>query len=137
MLSTYAALLGRSLCALGCYDEAESLARFGRELGSEQDFATQMLWRQVQALVLAHRGEHVEAERLAREAIAIAEPTDALNYQADALCDLGEVLAAAGRGDEAAAAHEQALERYKRKKNLAMVAQVTPKLEELRKAAPA
>jgi hypothetical protein len=47
------------------------------------------------------------------------------------------VLAAAGRSAEAAAALGQALARYKRKKNLAMVAQVRPKLEELRKAAPA
>jgi class 3 adenylate cyclase/tetratricopeptide (TPR) repeat protein len=135
-LSTSAPALGRSLSALGRYDEADSLAQLGRELGGEQDFATQMLWRQVQALVLAHRGEHAEAERLAREAVEIAEPTDALNYQADALCDLAEVLAAAGRSVEAAAALEQALERYERKKNLAMVAQVRPKLEELHKAAP-
>jgi hypothetical protein len=41
------------------------------------------------------------------------------------------------RGDEAAEALEEALERYEQKKNLAMVAQVGPKLEELRKAAPA
>ena len=137
LLSTYAPQLGRSLCALGRYDEAEPLAQLGRELGGEQDVATQMLWRQVQALVHAHRGEHAEAERLAREAVAIAERTDALNFQGDALCDLAEVLAAAGRSDEAAAALEQALERYERKKNLAMIAQVHRRLDALRKAAPA
>ena len=93
LLSTFAALLGRSLCALGRYEEAEPLAQLGRELGGQQDFATQMLWRQVQALVHAHRGEHAEAERLAREAVAIAERTDGLNQQGDALCDLAEVLA--------------------------------------------
>jgi class 3 adenylate cyclase/tetratricopeptide (TPR) repeat protein len=136
-LSTYAPLLGRSLCALGRYDEAEPLAQLGRELGGEHDFASQMLWRQVQARVYAYRAQHGEAERLVREAVAIAEGTDALSLQGDALCDLADVLAAAGRGDEAAAALEQAVERYERKKNLAMVAQVRPKLEELRKAAPA
>jgi hypothetical protein len=47
------------------------------------------------------------------------------------------VLATAGRTEEAAGALQQALERYERKKNLAMVAQVRAKLEELRKAAPA
>ena len=128
-LSTSAPQLGRSLCALGRYDEAEPLARLGRELGSEHDFATQMLWRQVQARVDAHRGEHAQAERLAREAVAIGERTDALNSQGDALCDLAEVLAAAGRGDEAAAALEQALERYERKKNLAMVSHVHRRFE--------
>jgi tetratricopeptide (TPR) repeat protein len=91
-----------------------------------------MLWRQVQALVHAYRGEHAEAEALAREAVSISEHTDALSEQADALCDLAQVLAAASRTDEAASALEEALERYERKKNLAMVAQVKPKLEKLR-----
>ena len=94
-----------------------------------------MLWRQVQALVHAHRGEHAQAEPLAREAVAISEPTDALNFQGDALCDLAEVLAAAGRVEEAGVALAQALERYERKKNLAMVAQVQPRLEALRAGA--
>ena len=58
-----------------------------------------------------------------------------LNNQGDALCDLAEVLAAAGRTDEAAEALEQALKRYERKKNLAMVAQVRTKLEALRAGA--
>jgi class 3 adenylate cyclase len=136
-LSTLAPQLGRSLCALGRYDEAEPLAQLGRELGGEQDLVTQMLWRQVQARVQAHRGEHAEAERLAREAETIGEQTDALNLKGDALCDLAEVLAAAGRTDEAAAALEQALDRYERKKNLAMLAQVRRQLEALRGAAPA
>jgi class 3 adenylate cyclase/tetratricopeptide (TPR) repeat protein len=131
-LSTHAPQLGRSLCALGRYDEAEPLAQLGRELGHEQDLLTQMLWRQVQARVHAHRGEHSDAERLAREAEAIAERTDARNNQGHALCDLAEVLATAGRTEEAAQTLEQALERYERKKNLAMVAQVQPRLEALR-----
>jgi len=131
-LSTYAPELGRSLCALGRHDEAAPLAQLGRELGDEQDLVTQMLWRQVQARVHAHRGEHAEAERLAREAVEIAKLTDALNHHGDALCDLAEVLAAAGRTDEAAETLEQALEYYQRKKNLAMVAQVRPQLEALR-----
>ena len=91
--------------------------------------------RQVQALVHAHRGEHGEAEALAREAVALIERTDGLNYQGDALCDLAEVLHAAGRSDEARAALEQALERYERKKNLAMAAQVRDRLAELQPAA--
>ena len=54
-LSSYAPQLGRQLCALGQYDEAERLAQLGRELGAPDDAITQMLWRQVQALVHAHR----------------------------------------------------------------------------------
>jgi class 3 adenylate cyclase len=127
-LSTYAPRLGRSLCALGRYDEAEPLAQLGRDLGDNLDVATQAWWRQAQALVLAHRGEHAEAMSLAREAVAIAERTDALSFQGYALSDLGEALALAGRRDEAAAALEQALDRYERKRNLAMAAQVRDRL---------
>ena len=82
--------------------------------------------------MLAYRGESESAEALAREAIAIVEQTDGLNMVGDAYCDLADILTAAGRTDEAGDALEQALERYERKKNLAMVAQVRPKLEALR-----
>jgi class 3 adenylate cyclase/tetratricopeptide (TPR) repeat protein len=132
VLSTYGPRHGRSLCALGRHQEAEPLAELGREYGDEHDVLTQMLWRQVRALVLASRGEHAEAEQLARTAVDIAAATEMLNGHGAALCDLGEVLAAAGRTDEAVEALEQALERYERKKNLAMVAQVKPRLEALR-----
>jgi len=133
-LSTYAPALGRSLCMLGRHDEAEPLAQLGRDLGYEEDPATQGLWRQVQALVHAHRGQHADAERLAREAVEIAERTDGLTYQGDALCDLAEVLSAAGRADEAARALEEALGRYERKRNLAMAEQVRAKLAQLQPA---
>jgi class 3 adenylate cyclase/tetratricopeptide (TPR) repeat protein len=123
-LSTYYPALGRELCALGRYEEAEPPAQRGRELGAEDDVLTQALWRQVQAQVLAHRGEYQEAERLAREAVAIVETTDALNRQGDALCDLAEVLATGGGREEAVAAFQEAIDRYTRKQNLAMVAQV-------------
>jgi tetratricopeptide (TPR) repeat protein len=134
VLSTAAPTLGRSLCALGRYNEAEPLAQLGRRLGGGTDFATQMLWRQVEALVHAQRGKHAQAERLAYEAVEIGERTDALNYQGAAFSDLAEVLAAAGRTEEAAAALEQALDRYEHKKNLAMVVQVRPRLEALQDA---
>jgi class 3 adenylate cyclase len=127
-LSTYAPMLGRSLSALGRHDEAELLARQGRALGHEQDMATQALWRQVQALVHAHRGEQAAAEALAREAVAIIERSDGLNFQGDAHCDLAEVLRKADGGDEVAAVLNEALDRYGRKRNLAMVRQVRERL---------
>jgi len=137
-VSEVAPRLGRVLCALGRHHEAEPLAELGREASlGESDVWAEMIWRRVQALVHAYRGNHAEAELLGKEAVAISNRTDALNAQGDALCDLAEVLSRAGRTDEAAATLEHALERYERKKNLAMLAQVRPKLEELRKAAPA
>jgi len=135
LLSTYAPLRGRSFCALGRHDEAEPLARLGRELGDEQDATTQALWRQVQALVDARRGEHTQAEQLAREAVAITERTDALTWQGDALWDLAEVLHAAGRSEQATAALAQALERYQQKNNLAKAGQARDRLAELQDAA--
>ena len=39
----------------------------------------------VLALVLAHRGDLVEAQRLVREAVVIAETTDSPWYQGEAL----------------------------------------------------
>lgn len=135
LLSTYASRLSRSLCAVGRYEEVEPLARLGRELGEAWDVATQAGWRQAQALVHAHRGEHAEAESLAREAVAIVEATDALNFQGYALCDLAEVLHAADRTGEAVATLERALERYERKHNLAQAAQARDRLAELVDAA--
>ena len=130
-LSVHAPMLGRSLCMLGRYDEAEPLAQLGRELSDDQDLSAQTLWRQVQALVHASRGEHVEAEALAREAVAMMERSDALNFQGDALRDLAEVLQAAGRSNDAAATLAQALERFERKNNLSMTTQVRHRLAEL------
>jgi tetratricopeptide (TPR) repeat protein len=134
-LSTYAPELGRELCTLGRFDEAELLARRGRELAEEQDVTAQAFWRQVQALVHAHRGEYAEGVGLARDAVAIVEQTDGLNYQGNALCDLAEVLHAADRDEEAAAALADALERYERKQNLPMARQVRERLADLQASA--
>jgi hypothetical protein len=56
------------------------------------------------------------------------ESSDSLNWQADALCDLAEVLERAGRAGDAMATLEQALERYERKRNLVMVAQLRQRM---------
>jgi class 3 adenylate cyclase/tetratricopeptide (TPR) repeat protein len=130
-LSTYLPGLARELYALGRIDEAEAHAEQARELAGAQDIAPQVAWRQAQALVHAHRGRQVEAEALAREAVAIAEQTDALNWQGEAWHDLGRVLAVGGRRNEAAEAFAQAIDRFERKKNLAMVAQLRPQLAAL------
>jgi hypothetical protein len=133
-LSTYAPELGSTLCALGRFDEAEPLAELGRELAAEQDASAQMLWRQVKARVLASRGEVERAEHLARAAVAISERTDALNYQGDALSDLAEVLHSAGQSEEATATLARSLERFERKRNLAMAERVRVRLNDYRQS---
>src|SRR5262249_26507754 len=56
LLATYAPLLGREFCELGRFEEAEALARQGRDLTGDKPNDGHF-WQRVQALVLAHRGE--------------------------------------------------------------------------------
>ena len=128
VLSTSAGRLARAYCELGRFDEAEEWARRSEEVGASDDVITQMLWRQARARVLAARGEHDEAELLAREAVALGDPTQILDAQAEAYADLGEVLERAGRADEARAAFEEALGRFERKENLVRAGQVRERL---------
>ena len=116
-LSTTVAELAEANYRLGKLNEAEAQTREAAELGADDDVATQMYWREVQAKILARRGEHAKAVELAAEAVAIAETTDMLNGQADAFFGQGEVLAMAGDDLAARSAFEEALSRYVRKGN--------------------
>jgi class 3 adenylate cyclase/tetratricopeptide (TPR) repeat protein len=127
-LSSYAAMLGRVLCRLGCHGDADPLAEQGRRLGDAEDVLTQALWRQVQALVLSRRGQRAEAEQLAHEAAEISERTDSLWMQGDAYCDLAEVLEAADKRDEAIEAWREALDRYERKGIIPLARRVRERL---------
>jgi tetratricopeptide (TPR) repeat protein len=130
-LSTADGYLGQALYALGDVDAAEIHASTAAELGASDDALTQTLARQVKAKVLASRGRHVEAERLAREAISLACATDLLNVQADAYSDLADVLALAAKTEEVAAALEQARERYERKGNIVMADRTRARLADV------
>jgi class 3 adenylate cyclase/tetratricopeptide (TPR) repeat protein len=118
-LSTSACNYAQSLYELGRLDEAEEWALRGAELGATGDVITQMLSLQVRAIVLARRGAYEEAERLARDAVALSDETHGLLFQGDALADLAEVLELAGRSEEATAALRDAVARYERKGALA------------------
>ncbi len=136
ILSTAAGRLAQALYALDRLEEADAWAGRAADLGASDDAFTQMLWRQVRAKVLARRGEHAEAERLAGEAVAIGEETDMIDAQGDVYADLGEVLLLAEKTDGAAAALEQALERYERKGNRVSTQRAQTRLAELQDAAP-
>jgi class 3 adenylate cyclase/tetratricopeptide (TPR) repeat protein len=131
LLSTSACFVGQALYQADRLDEAEAWANRAVELGGSDDAATQMLWRQVKAKVLARRGERVDAERLAREAVAIAEETDKTDWCATAHADLAEVLELAGEPEQAAAALERALALYERKGNLVLAQRTRARLQEL------
>jgi tetratricopeptide (TPR) repeat protein len=130
-LSSYAPALGRVLCLLGQHDEAELLAQKGRELGDPEDLLTQAMWRQTQALVHSARGQHTEAERLAREAVDYSLRGDSLSHQGEAFNDLAEVLEAAGRHEEAIAALQDALDRYERKQVIPLARRTSERLTAL------
>ena len=115
--STAAGRLAQALYALDRLAEADASAVQAAELGASEDAFTQMLWRQVRAKVLARGGEHAEAERIAREAVAIGQTTDDLDGQGDARADLATVLELAGGREESAAELERALELFERKGN--------------------
>ncbi len=105
--STICGLIALTLCDLGRYEEADSFAEKSRTLTAEDDFASQGLWRMARARVLAVSGAFEEALRLADEAVEIFEGTDYLVFQGDSHEVLGQVLEAAGRGDDARAAYER------------------------------
>ena len=127
-LSTVAGHAAEALHRLGRDDEAWRLTDRAEEAGAVDDVVTQMLVHQVRAKILARRRELAEAERLARKAVALGEPTDALEVKANSLCDLAIVLSAAGNRDEALAALSTAQAFYAEKGHTVGVARV----EELR-----
>ena len=100
-LSTVAGHAAEACYRLARDDEAWRLTETADEAGAPDDVITQMLILQVRAKILSRRGEHAEAERLAREAVAWGEPTDALVHKADSYRDLAIVLAAAEKPGEA------------------------------------
>ena len=118
--------LAQALLELGRDDEAEQWLELGPATAPDAMAITQVLWRRVRAKVLARRGESEAAEQLAREAVALAEETDALNEHAAALLDLAEVLTLGGR--DARAELEDALALYERKGNLVMAERTRARL---------
>jgi class 3 adenylate cyclase/tetratricopeptide (TPR) repeat protein len=127
-LSTVAGLAAEALYRLGRDDEAWELTERAEEAGAHDDVITQMLIRQVRGKLLIRRGKLHDAEQLAREAVALGEPTDALEVKATAYRDLAIILAAVGKRNEALAALDEARNLYDQKGHTVGVARV----EELR-----
>jgi tetratricopeptide (TPR) repeat protein len=114
---TIAAYLAAALAYEGRFADADEFARFAESHAWEDDIVTQVMWRVARALVRAAAEDPAEAERLAREAVALAAPTDFLDLQATALLAIARVLRAAG-SPEAASAAAEAQAVYERKGNV-------------------
>ena len=94
--------------------EAVRLAVEGEELGAAEDVVNYADGRGLRARVAADAGRLIEAESLAREALAYAYETDFPEVHADAHDALAHVLVCAGRTDEAFAELERVLELWER-----------------------
>jgi class 3 adenylate cyclase/tetratricopeptide (TPR) repeat protein len=129
--STMVATHGWTLAKMGRLDGAEESARKGREASPPDDWASQITWREARALVEAQRGNLEEAERLAREAVALTEDVDYLPQMADAWEDLGFVLRLAGRKEEAADALRESLSLREAKGDVVRAARVREELANL------
>jgi class 3 adenylate cyclase/tetratricopeptide (TPR) repeat protein len=113
--STATAVMAETLSYLQRFDEAEAAVERSRALGAEDDFATQVVWRRAQALVLSSRGAHDDALRLVDEAVAKVDATDYLVMRSETHAVRGMVLRDAGRIEEARAALKRAAEMFERK----------------------
>jgi tetratricopeptide (TPR) repeat protein len=114
-LSTLTARLAESLSEQGRDHEAEEMVRFSRSTTAEEDVVSQILWRRVQAGLLARRGHHAAASGLAAQAAGLADRGDAFDLRADARMTLARVHFAAGTLDDARKAASEALAIYEQK----------------------
>ena len=107
----YSVLILRGLAT----DEALALTRRAEEIAAPDDLDAQVKWRLARVEVLLATDQLAEAEQLAREAIAEAEPSDTIILLADSLAALGSVMRAARAPAEAIPPINRAIELYEAK----------------------
>jgi ATP/maltotriose-dependent transcriptional regulator MalT len=130
MLATTIAMLAQAVYAQGGTQEAGTLCRQAADGAPDDDIVTQVIWRSVQAKLLARDGRGQDAERLAREAVALIEQTDLLSYHGDAMLDLAEVLNITERFDESRDCLRKGLALYEAKGNTVAAARARSLLED-------
>jgi predicted ATPase/class 3 adenylate cyclase len=114
--ASVASSLARVVYLRGRSDEAEELTRLCEQITPPDQLDAQIRWRSVRAVTVA-RSDPEEAERLAKEALRLADRTDQLDSQAEARIDLAEVLRLGGRRREAARELQRAIDLYRAKGN--------------------
>lgn len=117
-LASVAGSLAEALYRLDRLDDALEWTKVGERHSAADDVDARVLWMPVRAKALARRGVVEDAMMLAREAVELAQATDALNRHAKAEHDRGEVLALAGSPREARVAFGSALVLYEAKGNI-------------------
>jgi len=117
-LSTMAAALARAVLEQGRDAEAMALTKAAEASAADDDLEAQADWRCVRALILARRGDLVDAEALARAGRELAFQSEAPALRASTLSDLATVLSLSGRAEEARHALAEAIAIYTAKGDL-------------------
>ena len=117
-LATSAAQLADLLLLRSELTNAATWVDRARRVAAADDVSAQVSIRGVQARLLVHAGRPLEAEELARSAVALADATDASNQRAKALLDLADVLEAGGASSEAEERRSTAVAIYDEKGNI-------------------
>jgi class 3 adenylate cyclase/tetratricopeptide (TPR) repeat protein len=117
--SLNAALLAEALYEQGRDDESERYAQLCQDLAAADDHASQVAWRTVKARLLARRDQVEDAERTARQAVAVVHEGGESILTPGTWSGLGEVLARAGKDEEAKEAFTHAVELHEQKGNIA------------------
>jgi class 3 adenylate cyclase/tetratricopeptide (TPR) repeat protein len=131
-LSTLVGYYGQVLYAQGRFDEAAEKADMAERLGASDDVATQTVWRQVRAKLLARDGQWDAAIALAGEAVAMTEGIDCWDTIESAFEDLSEVYRLAGRRDDAIRALGDALAVCERKGAIVVIAKLRSNIGDLK-----
>ena len=130
-LASRAGDLAEALYGLGRLVEAAEWADVATRHSAADDVDALVIGLPVRAKIIARSGAVGRAIALAKDAVALAEKSDALNQHAKAQRDLGEVLSLAGRAREGQAAYRAALELYEAKGNVIGAGRVRSLLEDV------
>jgi predicted ATPase len=117
-LSSKAGDLAEVLYVRGRLDESAEWIEVAKAHSAADDLDALVRWMPVSAKIKARQGALNDAMALARDAVRLAQTSDALNRHAKVRQDLGEILLLAGRTEDARAAFGKALELYEQKGNL-------------------
>jgi predicted ATPase/DNA-binding SARP family transcriptional activator len=110
--ATTVTLLAEAAYAQGRLGEAQRLTEEAEELAGADDFDAQGRWRATRAKLLARRGQHPAAARLAEDAVACVPATGGAPELAEFLVAQAEVSQLAGAPGKAEASLRRALQFY-------------------------
>jgi len=130
-LSNRAACLGLCLVLQDRADEAEQFLELALEVMPTDGVDVLHFVHRARAAALLSKGSLDEAEDHARQALAAIAGWENPNFQGDGLAQLADVLLAAGKQEEAAAAYSEALALYEKKENLVSADRVSRTLASL------